>query len=64
MFQENYGESLKGRRATVDPIVYRRAKVNPIRFGRTKVDPLEVEELLLILRCIGELRSILCTSGE
>ena len=64
MFQENYGESLKGRRATVDPIVYRRAKVNLIHFGRTKVDPLEVEELLSILRCIGELRSILCTSGE
>ena len=49
MFQENYGESLKGRRATVDPIVYRRAKVNPIRFGRTKVDPLKVGELLSIL---------------
>ena len=44
--------------------MYRRAKVNPIRFGRTKVDPLEVEELLSILQCIGEVSSILCISGE
>ena len=58
------GRSLQGRRVTVDPIVYRIAKVNPIRFGRTNVYPLEVEELLSILQCIGEVSSILCISGE
>ena len=39
MFRKNHGQSLEGRRATVDPIVY----------WRTKVDPLKVGELLSIL---------------
>ena len=37
-----------------------RTKVDPMSFGRTKVDPLKVGELLSILQCIEELRSIPC----
>ena len=37
----------------------RRTKVDPMGFGRTMVDSLKVGELLLILQCIGELKSIL-----
>ena len=33
-------------------------------FERTKVNPLKVGEPLLILQCIGELRSILWVLGE
>ena len=62
--QENCGESLKGRRAIVDPTMYRRTKIDPLSFGRTKVDPLDVGLLLSILQYIGELRSILCVLGE
>ena len=50
---------MEGRRTKVDPIVYRRGKAETMGFGRTKVDPLEIGALLLILQCIGELRSIL-----
>ena len=42
-----------------EPTMYKRTKVNPMSFGRTKVDPLKVGELLSILQCIGELKSIL-----
>ena len=47
-------QSLEGRRANVDPM----------NFGRTKVNPLKVEELLLILQCVGKLLSILWILGE
>ena len=38
---------------------YKRAAVDPMDFGRAKIDRLKVGELLSILQCIGELRSIL-----
>ena len=38
---------------------YKRATVDPMDFGRVKIDPLKVRELLSILQCIGQLRSIL-----
>ena len=38
---------------------YKRAAVDPMDFGRAKIDPLKVRELLSILQCIGELKSIL-----
>ena len=38
---------------------YKRVVVDLIDFGRAKIDPLKVGELLSILQCIGELKSIL-----
>ena len=43
---------------------YKRAAVDPMDFESAKVDPLKVGELLLILQCIRELRSILWILGE
>ena len=47
--------------ATITILVwkYKRAAVDPMDFERTKVDSLKVGELLSILHCIGELKSIL-----
>ena len=39
--------------------MYRRTKVDPVSFEGTKENPLEVGELLLILQCMEEQRSVL-----